>query len=203
MPEMPEPMRQRFRSIGMGKIVVIAASWGGVTAVRSIVAGLSKPCAASIFVVLHIGALPTLLPEILRMATTLPVKLAASGMRIEPGHIFVAPSDQHMLIAPGYIGLRRSPKVHHTRPAADPLFESAANAYGGDVIGIVLTGGDGDGAAGLRAIKDRGGLTIVQDPHEAEARGMPLAAIAAAQPHLCLRLADIGDCVQALCAGAG
>ena len=183
----------------MGKIVVVAASFGGVAALARIVSGLSGPCGATFLVVLHIGALPSLLPDILGQVTTLPVTHAVDGAPIEPGHIYVAPPDRHMLVEPGRVRLSTGPKVKHTGPAADPLFTSAAEAYGSSVVGIVLTGWDGDGAEGLRAIKEHGGLAIVQDPSKALASEMPAHAIAADHPDLCLSLDEIAAKLREFC----
>ena len=123
-----------------GKIVVVAALFGGVAALARIVSGLSGSCGATFLVVLHIGDLPSLLPEVLGQVTTLPVTHAVDGASIEPGHIYVAPPDRPLLVEPGRVRLSTGPKVRHTRPAADPLFTSAAEAYGSSVVGIVLTG---------------------------------------------------------------
>jgi two-component system chemotaxis response regulator CheB len=183
----------------MGRIVVIVASAGGIEALRSLVTALPVPCSASIFVVLHIGSHESRLAQILSPLTSLVVAQPMDGASIEPGHIYLAPPDHHLLIEPGRMRLSRGPKVHHTRPAADPLFLSAAEAYREQVIGIVLTGGDGDGAAGLRQIKAHGGLTIVQDPDEAQAPGMPRAALAAGHPDLCLSLPEITMKLRTLC----
>jgi two-component system chemotaxis response regulator CheB len=109
-----------------------------------------------------------------------------------PGHIYVAPPDHHMRLTPGLIHLDTGPKIHFTRPAADPLFQSAALAYGARVVGVVLSGGDGDGATGLRDVKARGGISIVQEPNQAENPGMPLQAIKEDAPDYRLRIAEIG-----------
>jgi two-component system, chemotaxis family, protein-glutamate methylesterase/glutaminase len=186
----------------MGAIVVIAASEGGLLALRRIVSALPSDCAASVFIVLHIGNHRSLLPQILRGVTTLPVEHPHDDTPIEPNHIYVAPPDHHMVLEAGRIRLNRGPKVNHTRPAADPLFISSAAAYGERVIGIVLTGGGSDGAVGLRAIKNGGGLALVQDPHEAPAPWMPRAAITADRPDLCLSVAEIAERVAKFCAGA-
>ena len=183
----------------MGRIVVIAASVGGVAALRSLVTALPVPCSASIFVVLHVGSHESLLAQILSPLTSLVVAQPMDGASIEPGRIYLAPPDHHLLIEPDRMRLSRGPKVHHTRPAADPLFMSAAEAYREQVIGIVLSGGDGDGAVGLRQIKAHGGLAIVQDPDEAQAPGMPLAALAADHPDLCLSLPEITAILRTLC----
>jgi two-component system, chemotaxis family, protein-glutamate methylesterase/glutaminase len=186
-----------FRS-EMSAIVLIAASAGGLDPLRRIVAALPEPCMASIFVVMHVGAQRSMLPSLLTRPGIL-ASFAEDGASIEPGHIYVAPPDQHMLLRPGRIRLSRGPKAHHTRPAADPLFVSAAEAYGSQVVGIVLSGGDGDGAIGLRAIKLHGGLALVQRPEEAASPSMPLAAIALDHPDACLPAARIAEHVAELC----
>jgi two-component system chemotaxis response regulator CheB len=183
----------------MGKIVVIAASVGGLEPLRQIVSSLSTPCVASVFIVWHIGSRPSVLPTILSNAGTLPALHPSNGTPIEPGHIYVAPPDHHMLLVPGYIRLSQGAKINYTRPAADALFISAATAYREDVIGIVLTGGDGHGAAGLTMIKWHGGKTFVQDPNEAIEPSMPRAAIAAHHPDAVLSIARIVQRVSELC----
>ena len=145
------------------------------------------------------GRHTSILPEILAGSTKLPVLFPPDGAWVRPGHIYVAPPDQHMLVKGGQIRLSRGPKIHHTRPAADPLFASAAIEYGEGVVGIVLTGWDGDGASGLRASKEHGGEATVQDPREAIAPEMPLAAIAADHPDACLPLNAIAKRVHDLC----
>jgi len=104
-----------------------------------------------------------------------------------------------MLIQGNIIRLTQGLKVHHTRPAADPLFVSAAEVHGQRVIGIVLSGGGGDGAAGLRAITAYGGTAFVQDPKEAEVPSMPRSAIWAGHPDACLPVKDIAQRVRAFC----
>jgi two-component system chemotaxis response regulator CheB len=124
---------------------------------------------------------------------------AQDGALIEAGHIYVAPPDHHMFLGPGRIRLSQGSKVHHTRPVADPLFISAAETYGHRVMGIVLSGGDGDGAAGLRAITEHGGTSLVQDPKEAAIPSMPRAAIMADHPDTCLPVAEIAQRVRVFC----
>jgi hypothetical protein len=108
----------------------------------------------------------------------------------------VAPPDHHMLLELGRVRLNRGPKVHHTRPAADPLFISAAEIYGECVIGIVLSGGDGDGTEGLRSIKDHGGEALVQHPEHAAIPSMPKAAILMDHPDACRRDCQTGEVLQ-------
>jgi two-component system chemotaxis response regulator CheB len=128
-----------------------------------------------------------------------PATFPKDGTLIEAGHIYVAPPDHHMLIQGNIIRLTQGLKVHHTRPAADPLFVSAAEVHGQRVIGIVLSGGGGDGAAGLRAITAYGGTAFVQDPKEAEVPSMPRSAIWAGHPDACLPVKDIAQRVRAFC----
>ncbi|UVF22350.1 chemotaxis protein CheB (plasmid) [Microvirga terrae] len=161
----------------MNPIVVIAASAGGLGPLKQIVAALPDPCAASVFIVLHIGPRPSLLPQILSWVGRLPVSHPDDGTLIQTGHVYVAPPDHHMTLGLGRILLDQGPKVNHVRPAADPLFLSAAEIYREHVMGIVLSGGGGDGAAGLGAIKGHGGIAFVQKPEEAENPSMPYAAI--------------------------
>ena len=180
-----------------GVIVVIGASAGGLAPLREIIAFLPVPCSASIFVVSHIGDQKSLLPELL--SGVHPATFAQSGEAIESGRIYVAPPDHHMVLAPGFVQLNHEQRVHHTRPAIDPLFISAAEAYGSRVIGIVLSGGNGDGAAGLQAIKHCGGLTFVQSPEEAKIDEMPRSAIAADRLTCVLPVAEIAQRLNRLC----
>ncbi len=182
----------------MGAIVVVAASAGGLEPLRSIVAGLPVPCTASVFVVMHIGSHRSALPSLLAGDSGLPVTFAQDGP-IERGHVYVAPPDHHIFLEHGCIRLSRGPKVHHSRPAADPLFISAAEAYGKRVIGIILSGGGTDGSAGLRAIKEHGGMALVQHPDDAETPFMPRAAIAAGCPDACLTAQEIAQTLVSLC----
>lgn len=183
----------------MNPIVAIAASAGGLGPLNQIAAALPYPCTSSIFIVWHIGPHPSLLPQILSTVGRLPVTHPQDNAPIEAGHIYVAPPDHHMILELGRIHLDQGPKVKHARPAADPLFISAAEVYREHVIGIVLSGGDGDGAAGLRAIKAHGGMAFVQKPEEADNPSMPYTAIMADHPDACLPVAKIAERVAALC----
>src|SRR5579859_7288589 len=158
-------------------IVVIAASVGGIEALSRILGGLPRDLAATIFVVQHIGARPSTLPQILSAAGPLPAAHARDGEPIEAGRIYVAPPDRHMILDRDRIRLDHGAKEHHTRPAADPLFRSAAASYGRRVIAIVLSGGDSDGAEGMHAVTAQGGVGIVQAPEEAKIPDMPRHAI--------------------------
>jgi two-component system, chemotaxis family, protein-glutamate methylesterase/glutaminase len=161
------------------RLVVIGASAGGVTALRRLAADLAPDFPAPILVVLHIGAHKSVLPELMNSRGALKAVFAADGTKPEAGFIYVAPPDQHLILADGELKLLRGPKENHARPAIDPLFRSAALDYGSRAIGVVLTGKLDDGTAGLLAVQACGGTTVVQDPDDAEEPDMPLSAIAA------------------------
>jgi two-component system, chemotaxis family, protein-glutamate methylesterase/glutaminase len=159
-------------------IVVIGASAGGIPALTTLVAGLPRDFPASLLVVVHIPPYAkSRLPEILSRAGPLPATHVQQGEAIEPGHIYVAPPDRHLLVRNGWVELSRGPRENHARPAIDPLFRTAARTYGPRVIGIVLSGALYDGSMGLLAIKTRGGMAIVQDPREAIVDSMPRRAL--------------------------
>jgi two-component system chemotaxis response regulator CheB len=161
-----------------GRIFVIGASLSGIDALCELVSLLPKGFAAPIFIAQHVAShSPGMLPYLLAKAGSLPATHPKSGTVFEPGTIYVAPPDRHMLVRRGHILLSHGPHENLARPAIDPLFRSAAVAYGPAVVGAVLTGQLNDGTSGLLAIKDRGGFTIVQEPSEATARSMPLSAI--------------------------
>jgi two-component system chemotaxis response regulator CheB len=164
-------------------IIVIGGSAGAPGVLNEIVSGLPADLAASIFIVTHVpihGSM--LLAGLLAARTDLPVSYAEDGEPIRPGRILLAPPDRHLLLEPDRVRLGLGPRENLARPAIDPLFRSAALAFGGRVVGVVLTGMLSDGAAGLFAIKQVGGATVVQDPQSAYAADMPRAAIAAAAP---------------------
>jgi two-component system, chemotaxis family, protein-glutamate methylesterase/glutaminase len=118
-----------------------------------------------------------MLPAILSRKTALPVKLPTDGMLIECGTVYAAPPDRHLLIDDGVIRIGRGPRENNFRPAVDPLFRTAAVAYGPAVIGVILSGNLDDGTAGLLAIKQAGGIGIAQDPEDADYPGMPASAV--------------------------
>ena len=158
-------------------VVAIGASAGGVSALTRFVEGLPPGLCVPILVVQHIGAHPSILPDLLCRAGCLPVVHGREGDVLHAGRVYVAPPDLHMLVEDGAITLSRAAKEHHTRPAIDPLFRSVALAYGPRAIGIVMTGWGEDGTAGLQAIKGCGGRVFVQNPTDAEQPGMPMSAL--------------------------
>ncbi len=181
-------------------ILVIAASAGGFAPLRRIIASLPDPCLAAVFVAMHIGPNASILPELLSAKHR--AAFPKNGDTIEAGHIYVAPADHHMVLEETSIRVIQGPKVHHTRPAADPLFISAAEIHGRRVMGVVLSGGGGDGAVGLRTIKEFGGTAFVQDPKEALIPSMPYSAIAADHPDGCLPVEELIGRVEAFCSSS-
>jgi two-component system chemotaxis response regulator CheB len=160
-------------------IVVIGASAGGVEAVAALAGALPRDLAAAVFVVVHFPAHATsVLPRIISRRGGLRAEHAVDGAPIEPGCVYVAPPDRHLLVEHGHMRLVRGPRENNARPAIDPLFRSAARAYGARVIGVVLTGNLDDGTAGLMSIRSAGGLAVVQSPDDALYAGMPASAIA-------------------------
>ena len=183
-------------------IIVIGTSAGGVKALSTIVEQLPHDLNAAIFIVLHISPHQrSNLPEILSKAGNLTAAHARDGEPIARGRIYVAPPDRHLLIEPGEVRITKGPKENRFRPAIDPLFRSAAYAYGPRVIGVVLTGALDDGTAGLWAIKDRGGITVVQDPDDAEQRSMPWTALNNVEVDYCLRVTEIAKVLVTLTQG--
>ena len=173
-------------------IVVIGGSAGGLEGANAIVADLPAEFPGSVFVALHTApSSPGLLPEIFNHRGPLPAAHARDGEPVSPGRIYVAPPDHHLLLEAGRVRVTRGPKENRFRPAVDPLFRSAALAYGPRVVGVVMSGWLDDGAAGLWAVKVRGGVAIVQDPEEAFARSMPEAALRQTRVDYRLRMADI------------
>lgn len=150
------------------------------------------------FIVWHIGSRPSMLPSILSSASKLPALFAEDNAPIEKGHIYVAPPDHHMVLTAEHMHLNQEPKVHYTRPAADPLFASAAKAHRGQVLGIVLSGGNHDGAEGLKLIKEYGGATLVQRPETAEIPSMPREAIMLDHPDV-ISVEQIAERVCSFC----
>lgn len=174
-------------------IIVIGASAGGLAAFRKLIDQLPSDFPAAIFIVWHVPPdHPSLLPQILARVSALPVAHAIDREPIKPGHIYIAPPDHHLLVEPEVVRLSRGPKENRFRPAVDVLFRSAARSYGTRVIGVVLTGSLDDGASGLYAVKERGGITVVQDPLDALHPSMPNAALKAVEVDYCLPINEMG-----------
>jgi two-component system, chemotaxis family, protein-glutamate methylesterase/glutaminase len=180
-------------------IIVIGASYGGIDALRVIVSGLPVGFPASVLLVQHCSpTAPCILPQILMDAGPLPASFPADFDPLKPGHIYVAPPDYHLMLEPGLVRVTHGPKENHFRPAINVLFRSAARAYGSRIVGVVLTGYLYDGTAGLRAVKDHGGIAIVQDPEEAIASSMPHSVLQNVDVDYCLSLGEIAPLLTRL-----
>lgn len=180
--------------------VVIGTSAGGVEALSAVLPALPADVCAPVFVVLHLPReRPSLLADIFAPKCKVPVREAADKDPIESGTIYFAPPDYHLLIEDGpAIALSDDEPVHHSRPSIDVLFESAADVFGAGLLAIVLTGGNQDGAAGLATVRAAGGVTVVQDPAEAQAALMVEAALARGPIDHQLRLEAIADLLRRL-----
>lgn len=182
---------------------VIGCSAGGLDALQRILQPLPADLGIAVVIVSHVPADGgSLLPLLLGRACRLPVSEAEEREPVRPGHVYVAPPNYHLLVEPDFtFGLSVDARVCNVRPAADVLFASAAEAYGHRLVGLVLTGANADGAAGLKAVAERGGTCLVQDPDTAMADAMPRAAIAAVPRAKVLTLAAIPGELVSLCRG--
>ena len=161
-------------------LVVIGASAGGVSALRRLVGALPAGFRPPVAIVLHLPRdRPSLLGDVLGSASALPVREAVDKQSLAPGHVYVAPPDYHLLVEDRRsLALSVDDPVLFSRPSIDVLFESAADAFGPDVLAILLTGASADGSSGVAAIREAGGIAWIQDPDDAEASLMPASAIA-------------------------
>ena len=180
--------------------VVIGASAGGVEALAALLPALPPDSRAGIFIVLHLPRdKPSLLVEIFAPKCALPVREAQDKEPVAPGTVYFAPSNYHLLVDQGpQTALSADDLVHHSRPSVDVLFESAADIYGDRLAGIILTGANEDGSAGLAAIHDRGGITVVQQPETAHSPQMALSALKLRPAHRVLPLDGIVDLLGTL-----
>ena len=174
------------------KIIVIGTSRGGLKALQELLPELDSTFQIPIVIVQHRGKESEAgLCEFLSSYSALPVSEPDDKELIMPGHIYLAPRDYHLLIEDGSFALSIDAPIVFARPSIDLLFECAADEYGPEATGVILTGRNRDGARGLAAISQRGGFTIVQDPDSAEFREMPDAAIAETEVDAILPLKDI------------
>ncbi|WP_242337305.1 MULTISPECIES: chemotaxis protein CheB [Anaeromyxobacter] len=175
------------------RIVVIGGSAGAIETLLEILPALPPGYPLPVVVVVHLPAgQPSLLAEVLGTRSALPVVEAEDKARACPGTVYLAPPDYHLLLeGDGTLALSVDAPVHHSRPAIDPLLESAADAFADGVVAVVLSGASSDGAAGLAAVRRAGGLAIVQDPATASSPLMPEAALRAADPELVLSPAEL------------
>ena len=160
-------------------VVLIAASAGGIEATQEVLRGLPRGLGAAVVVVQHrTPRLPSMLPSILARSTALRTKPAEEGERLHAGVLYVAPADRHLEITASHtLHLANGPRIRHVLSSANPLFESAAVAYGPNVLAMVLTGADSDGTDGVQTVAAHGGTVLAQDPSRARFPSMPRAAI--------------------------
>jgi two-component system chemotaxis response regulator CheB len=183
------------------EVIAIGASWGGLQAIGALLEGVPDELEQAIVVAQHRSAESTrgVLESLLQHHSSRPVVEPGDKDPVEPRHVYVAPANYHLLVDDDRFALSVDARVQFARPSIDVLFESVAEGYRERAIGIVLTGANEDGAAGLAAIKRNGGVAIVQDPRTATKKSMPEAAIAAAEADAVLPLADIGPFLYGLC----
>lgn len=181
--------------------VVIGASVGGLEAVALLLSQLPPNFSLPIAIAQHRAPVPPDgdLAGIWQRSTSLPVGDAEDKLPIEPRHVYVAPADYHLLVERrDLFALSTDPPVLWARPSIDVLFESAAEAYGDKLIGVILTGASADGSQGLKTIRERGGCALVQDPATSECAVMPRAALAATPVNHVLALPDLARILTAL-----
>lgn len=174
------------------ELVVVGASWGGLAALSRLVAELPSDFSVPMAVVQHRSRhADNLLASLLQDVSPLKIVDVEDKEPLEPGHVYIAPANYHMMVERGHLSLTTDPMVRFSRPSIDVTFMSAGDAYLEKTLGVVLTGANDDGSRGLRHIVDRGGRAIVQDPETAESRAMPAAAAGAVPEAEILPLARI------------
>ena len=185
-------------------IIAIGTSAGGVEALQNLVSGLPGNLPAALFVVLHLSPRTrNYLPEILTRAGNLAVIAPQDHTPIQPGRIYVAPPDYHLIIERDHVHVSLGPKEQHQRPSINVTFRSAALAYADRVVGVVLTGDMDDGTSGLWEIKRRGGIAVVQNPEEAVFPSMPLSALRDVEADYIVSLAELSPLLCRLACGEG
>lgn len=186
----------------MPRAVVIGASAGGIAATRLLLAQLSAPFPWPLMLVQHIQSQHPIDFSLVYAQNSLRVVEAIDKANIVPGTLHIAPPGYHLLVESDFtLSLSVDDPVCYARPSIDVLFESAADAYGAGLVGVILTGANDDGADGLRAVKSKGGLALVQDPFTAEVRTMPEAALARVQADHVASADDLGRILRTLAKG--
>ncbi len=181
------------------RCITIGASAGGFEVLKDIAAHLPADLAVPVFVVLHIAPYePSLLPEILDKVGPLHAVHPEDGQGFEPGFIYVAPPDHHLLVDNERIAVKRGPKENGFRPSIDALLRSAAYSFGSGTVGVVLSGALSDGTSGLWSIKRLGGIAIVQDPYEARFPSMPRSALEYIEADYTVRSTEIAPLLTRL-----
>jgi two-component system, chemotaxis family, protein-glutamate methylesterase/glutaminase len=185
--------------------VAIGTSAGGIEALSIVLPALQLKLSAPVFIVLHLPRdRPSLLVDLFQSKCAVPVREAQDKEPVSPGTVYFAPPDYHLLLDQGpQLSLSADEMVNFSRPSIDVLFESAADVYGRRLLGIILTGGSADGAAGLQAVQRGGGTTVVQDPESARARLMPAAALQQGPVDLVLPIERIAALLSTLNNGDG
>jgi two-component system, chemotaxis family, protein-glutamate methylesterase/glutaminase len=180
--------------------VAIGASAGGVEALSVLLPALPSKSMAAFFIVLHLPRdRPSMLVEIFSRKCALPVREAQDKESVAPGTVYFAPSNYHLLLDPGpQLALSADDLVHHSRPSIDVLFESAAHVYGNRLLGVILTGANEDGADGMAAIQEGGGITVAQQPDTARAPQMILSTLKRRPVDLVLPLDGIAALLETL-----
>lgn len=187
-------MQSTTKETAKRDIVVIGSSAGGVLALKELVSSLPADFNAPIFIVQHIAAYATsMLPDILNYAGSLKAVHPNDGDPIEPGYIYLAPPDHHLLIEKDRVLVKRGPKENRFRPSIDALFRSAAYTFGARVVGVVLTGLLDDGTSGMWSIKRLGGLGIVQAPDDAQYSSMPASVLEYVDVDYIVPITELGD----------
>jgi two-component system chemotaxis response regulator CheB len=184
--------------------IVMGGSSGALEALATLLPALPADCAVPVAIVVHLPpSRPSHLAEVLAARTVLPVREAEDKEPLAPGTVYVAPANYHLLIErTKTFALSADEAVLFSRPAIDVLFESAADAYGERLLGIILTGASADGARGLSAVKRRGGVAVVQTPEGAIAPEMPRAALSLVEADHVLSLTDLAALLGRLATAA-
>ena len=182
------------------ELIAVGGSWGGMRAVASMLEALPLGFEIPIVLVQHRASSTgdDVLEQVLARTTELEVVTATDKEPLEPGRVYVAPADYHLLVERGHVALSTDAPVEFSRPSIDVLFESAADVYGPQVVGVLLTGANHDGAAGLGRIAAAGGFTVAQDPETAERSEMPRAAVERGAVRRVLPLDRIGPFLAGL-----
>lgn len=190
----PAPRRAPIEAL------MIGASAGGVSALISLLGELPADYRLPVVVLLHLpDDRHSELAHVLQRRLALQVKEAEGGELLQPGWVYVAPPGYHLLVErERSFSLSREAPLHHSRPSIDVLFDTAADAYGAGLAAVLLTGANHDGAAGLATVKARGGMTLVQDPHDAQVPTMPEAALALHTPDHVLALPQLSTLLKEL-----
>jgi two-component system, chemotaxis family, protein-glutamate methylesterase/glutaminase len=180
-------------------VLAIGTSAGGVEALIFLAKRFAPQFPAAVLVTIHLPSrFSSSMDDVLSGAGPLPAQFARDGDRVRKGRIYIAPPDRHLLLDGDHVGLGEGPRENNSRPAIDPMLRSTAVCCSGRAVGVVLTGTLGDGASGLWAIRQGGGIAVVQDPRDAAFSEMPLAAVNRANPDHVVKLGDMPALLQSL-----